>query len=137
MIRCGAGLDADVHFGVFRQKMCLVLKIMPLINGLCQWRSDLLASKVIRMLGVLLLLSLVATPEALTLTGGVLLAIVLSVTVGTQPPQDIFVRAPEKQAEFEHNPLKGVKFTADGKMVVDPSDSGSSSAHSLIEPHKP
>jgi hypothetical protein len=89
------------------------------------------------MLGILLLLSLVATPEALTLTGGVLLAIVLSVTVGTQPPKDIFFRAPENQAEFERNPLNGVKFTADGKMVVEPSDSVSSSTQSPIEPYKP
>jgi hypothetical protein len=74
------------------------------------------------MLGILLLLSLVATPEALTLTGAVLLALVISVTVNLPTPQDVFVRSPEKQAEFERNPLKGVKFTADGKMVIDSSN---------------
>jgi hypothetical protein len=72
------------------------------------------------MLGILLLLSLVATPEALTLTGVIFLALVISVTVSSPMPQDVFVRSPEKQAEFERNQLKGVKFTADGKMVVDP-----------------
>lgn len=74
------------------------------------------------MFGILVLLSLVATPEALALTGAVFFTIVVSVTVNTQPPQDIYVPTPEKQAEFERNPLKGVKFTADGKMVVDPNN---------------
>jgi hypothetical protein len=86
------------------------------------------------MFGILLLLSLVATPEALTLTGGVFLALVISVTVGSPLPQDVFVRSPEKQAEFERNPLKGVKFTADGKMVIDPRNEQSSSTHSLKVP---
>jgi hypothetical protein len=86
------------------------------------------------MLGILLLLSLVATPEALTLTGAVLLAIVISVTVSSPMPQDVFVRSPEKQAEFDRNPLKGAKFTADGKLVVDPNNQQSSPAESPIEP---
>ena len=79
------------------------------------------------MFGILLLLSLVATPEALTLTGGVFLALVVIVTVSSPIPQSIFVRSPEKQAEFERNPLKGVKFSADGKMVIDSSNEQNSS----------
>jgi hypothetical protein len=86
------------------------------------------------MFGILLLLSLVATPEALTLTGAVILAIVISVTIMSPMPHDVFVRSPEKQAEFERNSLKGVKFTADGKMVIDPSNQQSSPTQSPIEP---
>jgi len=66
----------------------------------------------------LLLLSLVATPEALTLTGAVLLALVISVTL--------------KQAEYERNSLKGVKFTADGKMVIDSSNPQSSTQNQTL-----
>jgi hypothetical protein len=60
------------------------------------------------MLGFLLLLSLVATPEVLTLTGVVFLALVISVAVSSPMPQDVFVRSPEKQAEIDRNSL-GVK----------------------------
>ena len=66
----------------------------------------------------MLLLSLVATPEALTLTGAVLLALVISVTL--------------KQAEYERNSLKGVKFTADGKMVIDSSNPQSSTQNQTL-----
>jgi len=66
----------------------------------------------------LLLLSLVATPEALTLTGAVLLALVISVTL--------------KQAEYERNSLKGVKLTAAGKMVIDSSNPQSSTQNQTL-----
>jgi hypothetical protein len=84
------------------------------------------------MLGILLLLSLVATPEALTLTGAVLLALVISVTLSSPMPHDVFVRSPEKQAEYERNSLKGVKFTADGKMVIDSSNPQSSTQNQTL-----
>ena len=86
------------------------------------------------MLGFLLLLSLVATPEVLALTGAVFLALVIGVTVSSPVPQDVFVRSPEKQAEMDRNSLRGVKFTADGKMVIDPSNSQRSSLQSLTVP---
>jgi hypothetical protein len=84
------------------------------------------------MHGILLLLSLVATPEALTLTGAVLLALVISVTLSSPMPHDVFVRSPEKQAEYERNSLKGVKFTADGKMVIDSSNPQSSTQNQTL-----
>jgi hypothetical protein len=79
------------------------------------------------MVGIVLLISLVATPEALALTGGVLLALVAFITVNTQPPENIYVRASEKQAEFRPYPLKDVEVTVDSKMVFDSNDQLNSS----------
>jgi hypothetical protein len=82
------------------------------------------------MLGTLLLLSLVATPEAIALTGGVMLAIAVSVTMNSPVPGEIYVRAPEKQAEIDLNSNKGVQFRADGKIATDSGNPLSSSTQS-------
>jgi hypothetical protein len=78
-----------------------------------------LNARLAAMVGFVLLISLVATPEALVLTGGVLLALVTFVTVNTKAPETIYVHASEKRAEFRPHPLKDVKLTADSKMVID------------------
>ncbi len=71
------------------------------------------------MWGILWLLCLVATPEALVMTGSVLLLIVTSSLINAPAPTELYVRSPEKLEVIERNSLKGTKFTADGKMVHD------------------
>ena len=71
------------------------------------------------MWGVLWLLTIVAMPEALVMTCAIMLLIVVSALMNAPVPTEIFVQSPEKQQVIERNSLKGVKFTADGKMTVD------------------
>ena len=71
------------------------------------------------MWGILWLLSIVATPEALVMTGVIFLVIVITALMNTPVPTEVFVHTPEKLHVIEQNSLKGVKFTADGKMIFD------------------
>ena len=73
------------------------------------------------MWGILWLLSIVAMPEALVMTGVVMLVIVVSSLMNTPIPTEAYVPSPEKLEVIERNSLKGVKFTADGKMTSDQS----------------
>lgn len=86
------------------------------------------------MWGILWLLCIVATPEALVMTGTVFLAIVVSSLINTPMPTEVFVQSPEKLEIIERNSLKGATFSADGKLIYDidsnkrptPTHSGSS-----------
>lgn len=71
------------------------------------------------MLGILWLLTIVAMPEALVMTSVVMLVIVISALINAPVPTEMLVQSPEKLDVIERNSLKGVKFTADGKMTID------------------
>ncbi len=58
-------------------------------------------------------------PEALVMTCAVMLVIVVSALMNTPIPTEAFVQSPEKLDVIERNSLKGLKFTADGKMTFD------------------
>lgn len=62
---------------------------------------------------------IVAMPEALVMTGAVVLVIVVSALMNQPMPTEVYVLTPEKRAQIERNTLKGIKFTADGKMSFD------------------
>ena len=53
----------------------------------------------------------------------------------TPVPTEVFVHTPEKQTEIDRNTLKGIKFTADGKMTFD--DEASQKPASLAPSPRP
>lgn len=71
------------------------------------------------MLGILWLLIIVAMPEALVMTGVVMLVIAASALMNTPIPTEVYVQSPEKLEVLERNSLKGVSFTAEGRMTYD------------------
>lgn len=71
------------------------------------------------MLGILWLLIIVAMPEALVMTGVVMLVIATSTLLNTPIPTEVYVQSPEKLEVLERNALKGVSFTAEGRMTYD------------------
>jgi len=71
------------------------------------------------MLGILWLLIIVAMPEALVMTGVVMLVIATSTLLNTPIPTEVYVQSPEKLEVLERNSLKGVSFTAEGRMTYD------------------
>jgi hypothetical protein len=89
------------------------------------------------MWGVLWLLTIVAMPEALVMTGAVMLFIVVSALMNTPIPTDAYVTPPEKLEVIERNSLKGVKFTADGKMTFDQSSPQNPSSSNSLQLKQP
>ena len=71
------------------------------------------------MLGILWLLIIVAMPEALVMTGVVMLVIAAGALMNTPIPTEVYVQSPEKLEVLERNSLKGVSFTAEGRMTYD------------------
>ena len=69
------------------------------------------------MWGILWLLAIVAMPESLVMTGVVFLVIVVSALMNQPVPTEVYVLTPEKKAQIERNTLRGIKFTADGKLA--------------------
>lgn len=76
-------------------------------------------------------------PEALVMTGVVLLVIVVSSMMNAPMPTEAYVPSPEKLDVIERNSLKGVKFTADGKMTSDQSSPQNPTSSKSLQPKQP